>query len=504
MEMHEPTDDKVIGYMAQRQDIQKREQTANPNHFYSFELKDNLQKDSQEYLKDISTKDFISCFTHKSNLAERDDGVLVMKDNLHLSSVKMTSLPDLSNLSVEGSVFFNTVDEIKATNLPETKNGVSSIGSKVIGTNDITTEKLVKIIGAEKNEKGWYYIKNGHNNLNFDGIPKKWNETKFVELPDFCNFEYDNIDQIPETRRGIGMSGVTIKNQNSIENMPIDKFLYKIKGNVGTRRFPPALDSEEFTPIEKNSNLVIGLDKTNIATFPKGFNEYSVEQVVMNSAVKVNSLDNFPVTKQGTFALSFDGDLKNETMLSFLQKTKGTDWIQANTSVGDDGHLIINGNFDFRAPQWDEKQPTFSITSLPKDFDNVEIKGRIEPNNVSTFVYYHKQIKQDIDRKCEDLIIPIENQKDFTLSELKCSRLEIEGSGKISEKLPDGLEYFTISKNKNLEELFDLPNSCKHLSITESNVNTIIDVPNSVNSIHLYKSMVEHIPVLNQNIEQNL
>lgn len=493
MELHEPTDDKTLGYLAQRQDAQKKEQTENPNHIYAFELKKDLQKDTQDYLKEISTKDFVGCFIHKSKIREDEDGHLEIDDRINLQQLKLAYLPNMANLKINGNLFITEVNEIKAANLPETTEGISCLNCKISDTHEITAEKFTKIVGAE-NKNGWYSLRPSSNNsLNFDGIPQGWENIRFDTLPSYVNMKYDSLEQIPETRYGIGNSGIEIKDQTSIQNMPVDKFLYKINGNVGTRNFPPAMESEEFTPVEKNSNISLHLKTTNITTFPKGFEEYGIEQIIMNSQAKVTSLNNFPVTKKGVYNLNFDGDLKNETMLSFLNKVKGTEWVQNNTSIAEDGHLIINGELDFASQRWSEQdKPQISITSLPKDFDRTEIKGRIAPHNIENFVRGHQFLKERIND--ESLSIPMSHQKDFDWEQLKCSSFEIKEDGNFTEKVPQNLKELHISDNKALSALPELPESCEHLALHNVSVAEVLNIPNNVTSFYAHQTTFEAPP----------
>lgn len=492
MELHEPTDDKTLGYLAQRQDAQKKEQTENPNHIYAFELKKDLPKDTQDYLKETSAKDFVGCFVHRGYIHEAENGHFEIDHDLLLTKFKLSYLPNLANLKINGTLFVTTVNEIKAANLPETTEGISCLNCKISDTHEITAEKLTKILGA-KNRNGWWHIEGRAGFLQLDGIPQGWENIKLNRLNSSINMKYDSLEQIPETRYGIGDSGVEIKDQSSISNMPIDKFLYKIKGNVGTRKFPPAMENEEFTPVEKNSDISLHLETTNITTFPKGFEEYGIEQIIMNSQAKVTSLNNFPVTQKGVYNLNFDGDLKNETMLSFLNKVKGTEWVQNNTSIAEDGHLIINGELDFASQRWSgQDKPQISITSLPKDFDTTEIKGRIAPENIASFMYVHQLLKRNINN--ESLSIPMSHQKDFDWEHLKCSSFEIRGNGKFTEKVPQNLKELHISDNKALSALPKLPESCEHLSLHNASVAEVLNIPNSVTSFYAHQTTFENLP----------
>lgn len=500
MEMHEPTDDKVLGFLAQRQDTQKKEQTQNPKHSYKFELKNDLQKDSQEYLKTLSTKEFVQSFVHKSDVHSHENGLLEIDTSLDLNGLKLSYLPDMSNLKINGCLNINTAKEIKASNLPETTNGVFIYNGKITETSKISAEKFTKIIGAE-NINDWYNVPSGvRNRLNIDGIPQGWEKLKFIELPMGINMEYVSFDQIPETRHGIGLSRINIKDQSSIENMKVEDFLHKLKGNVGTRRFPPALPEEEFTLVEKNSDLSLNLTQTNIEKFPKDFNQYTIGKIMMNSETKITSLDNFPITKEGVYSLNFDGDLKNETMLSFLNKVKGTEWVRKNTSVAEDGHLIVHGDLNFKADQYDSlDNHKMSIKSLPKDFDITEIKGRIQPDNIANFANEHKNLKTHLND--DSLSFPISHQHDFSMEELKCTSLDFTGNGNITEKLPRSLQSLCFSDNQALSALPPLPEECNSISFDNTTMQGKANLPDNIKTLKANKVVFEEIPAFAQDMK---
>ncbi len=500
MEMHEPTDDKVLGFLAQRQDAQKKEQNQNPKHSYKFELKNDLQKDSQEYLKTLSTKEFVQSFVHKSDVRSLENGLLEIDTSLNLHGLKLSYLPDMANLKINGNLDISTVKEIKAANLPETTNGIICFNGKITETSEISAEKFTKIIGAD-NINGWYDTSdNIHCILDTDGIPQGWEKLKFIKLPNGINMEYASFDQIPETRHGTGLSGIKIKDQSSIENMKVEDFLHKLNGNVGTRRFPPVLPEEEFTPVERNSDLFLDLSYTNIEKFPKDFNQYTLKTIRMNPETKITSLDNFPVTSEGVYSLNFDGDLKNETMLSFLNKVKGTEWVQKNTSVAQDGHLIVHGDLNFKTERYDSRDNhKMSVKSLPKDFDTIEIKGKIKPENIAYFANLHRELKTHLND--DILIFPTSHQKDFALKELKCTSLDFTGNGNITEKLPQSLQRLCFSDNQTLSALPPLPEKCRSITFCNTTMQGKANLPDNIKTFTANKAIFEEFPAFAQDME---
>lgn len=497
-EMHEPSDDKVVGYLAQRQNAQKREQGQNSHNAYRLELHNNLQPDTQEYLKTVSAKEFAACFIRQNSIEEKDNGQIQVDGPLDLTNLEMVTLPSLNNVQINGRFSINTFQTVKASQLPQTTGGIFFPMGKVTDTAEVSAEHFAKIIGA-KEINGWYTCQ-GNNNLQCDGIPQGWEHLKFESLPD-VKMEYDRFEQIPETRNGINFAEIKLKDQSTIQNMSAEAFLYKIKGNVGTRTFPPALDSEEFTPIEKNNDIELNLSRTNITVMPKGLDAYTLKSVMLNDQEVVTSLDNFPVTQKGIYNLNFDGDLKNETMLSFLNKTKGTEWVGQNTSTGTDGRLIIHGDLDFCSNSLSEDKAKFSVKSMPKDFDNVLIKGKIKPDQVASFARDREAVMRQIDDS--HVSVKLSSLNDIPLEKFQCTSLKLSGNGEFGAKLPPNLKEIRIEDNKALATLPKLNDNCKRLSFANSSMQGGIHIPSQINSINIENCNLISPANMNSNAEQS-
>ena len=485
MALHEPTDDKVMGYLKDRQDAQKREQTENPQHTYNFELKQGLEADNQEYLNTVSAHDFLRNFIHDGEVQEKDGNLYLdaISDerSFNIEGLKLKELPDFSNVKINGhfTLNSNTIPEVDATRLPECSKGMVCIGVDVKNVSALSADKFLSIIGAEAKKKPfeeYFSLQDGaYNDLSCDGMPQGWNELKFMELPAFVNLVYDSMDEVPETLRGIGLSGVSVKDQSSIENMSATDFIYKVKGNLGTH--PLGFDvsvmySQGIRHTEIHDDIEMNLEHTNIGTFPKDMKELTLKQIILNHETVVTSLDNFPITKKGVLDLNFKGDLKNETMESFLLKTKGTEWVRNNTSKGEDGHLIINGDFDFKTKAWSgSDRAKMEITSLPKDILDVEFKGMIEPFELRYRLNDYLKVLKDKDSNSL-LLSNIDLKMD--LSQHQVTDISIRGKTQ-DVVLPPNIKKVFISDSKNFQ-VSVLKNTLQNINLSFNEVQNEVPI----------------------------
>lgn len=504
MKLHEPTDDKVVGYLKDRQDAQKREQTENAQHTYDFELKQGLEADNQHYLENISAKNFLRNFIHDSEIQEKDGKLYIdaVSDGtpLHMEGLKLNHLPDLSNVKINGHWGINsyTVPEIDATKLPECTMGITLIDVDVKNTGAVSADRFLGIIGAGKTKEGFIECETTtHSSLSCDGMPQGWEKLKFMQLPSFVDLVYDTIDKVPETLQGIGQSGITIKDQTSIENIPVADFIYKIQGNLGTHPLnfqASVLYSEGIRHTEIHDNIELNLQYTNIGTFPKDMKDLTLKRIILNHQTVVTSLDNFPITKDGVFDLNFNGDLRNETMESFLLKTKGTEWVKNNTSKGEDGHLIINGDLNFKTAAWGASdRPQMNITSLPKDVDKVEINGNVEPSELRYRFNKYLKVLKDIDG--DTLSLSDINFK-IDLSKHQANNISISGKT-LDVILPSNIEAIGISNSENFQ-VSALKNVPQNLNLSFSKVQNEmpIDMTNmSINRLSFHEVQAAEINI---------
>lgn len=485
MTLHEPTDDKVKGFLKDRQDAQKKEQTGNPSHSYRFELKQGLEADNQEYLDNISTKDFLRNFIHDGEIEEKDGTIHVdtISDgtSFDIGGLQLEKLPDLSNVKINGHWFLNshTISEVDATKLPECTKGIELVGVEVKNVAALSADTFINILGVDKTKEGFLDCETStHNNFSGDGIPQGWEDLKFMQLPSGVNLVYDSIDKIPETLRGIGLSGITLKDQSSIEDMSAADFIYKMKGNMGTHPLGyniSVMYSQGIRHTEIHDNIELNLEHTNIHTFPKEMKDMTLKSIVLNVKEKMTSLENFPITKEGVMDLNFEGELKNETMESFLLKTKGKEWVANNTERASDGHLIINHDFDFRTKAWGERNgPQMNITSFPKDILDVEFKGKVEPSDIG----WNLERLQFLEKEKNSEYLGVETVTiNLDLSQHQAKDLRL-GQYNHSVALPQTLETLHIMDNKsfNMSQLQQIPASLQSLDFKNVVGNSPVDL----------------------------
>ena len=480
MALHEPTDDKVLGYIKDRQNAQKKEQELNPNHAYTFELKQGLEADNQEYLNNMSTKEFLRNFMHDGDIKETENGlqasIFIGNSNRHvfnITSLHLNKIPDLSSVNIVGSFEMNNdvIPEIDAAKLPTTTESIRLQDINVKNVSAVSAERFLQIIGAEAIQQYTGFYSAANNKMQCDGMPAGWDKIKFVQLPQGIQIPYDTIDKVPETLKGIGFNNLTIKDQSSIENMPAADFIYKIKGNLGTDTADPgALLAQGVKHTELHDNIELNLSATNIVKLPSEMKNMMVKSISLNPAEKVTSLDNFPVTKSGISGLNFEGDLKNITMESFLLKTKGQEWVAQNTSKAPDGHLIINNKFDFRS----QGNSQMNITSFPKDICAVEFKGNIYQGDFARTIEDLKIIEQT--KNLEDSVIALDGIN-LDLSKHPTKGLGIERCTH-SIVLPQNLESLRVcnSQSFDMSNLQQIPQSLKSLNLTNVVVNGAVDL----------------------------
>ena len=480
MALHEPTDDKVLGYIKDRQNAQKKEQELNPNHAYTFELKQGLEADNQEYINNMSTKEFLRNFMHDGDIKETENGlqanIFIGNSNRHvfnITSLHLNKIPDLSSVNIVGSFEMNNdvIPEIDAAKLPTTTESIRLQDINVKNVSAVSAERFLQIIGAEAIQQYTGFYSAANNKMQCDGMPAEWDKIKFVQLPQGIQIPYDTIDKVPETLKGIGFNNLTIKDQSSIENMSAADFIYKIKGNLGTDTADPgALLAQGVKHTELHDNIELNLSATNIVKLPSEMKNMMVKSISLNPAEKVTSLDNFPVTKSGISGLNFEGDLKNITMESFLLKTKGQEWVAQNTSKAPDGHLIINNKFDFRS----QGNSQMNITSFPKDICAVEFKGNIYQGDFARTIEDLKIIEQT--KNLEDSVIALDGIN-LDLSKHPTKGLGIERCTH-SIVLPQNLESLRVcnSQSFDMSNLQQIPQSLKSLNLTNVVVNGAVDL----------------------------
>lgn len=191
LDLHEPTDSSVRGNIAERQDTQKREQDANPNNAYSFELQDNLPEKNYEH-ENFTSLDYLKTIAFKSQIIENKDEISVAGD-IKLPPSEDLSTKDLSDIIIDGKLDFMGLGCITSfEHFPKTKHGIYH--SVFIGDldNETTESLLSKVKGIDWIEKYTHRAEDGH--LIIDGEPLIKNETQAEgkRVLDFSNIAYSS------------------------------------------------------------------------------------------------------------------------------------------------------------------------------------------------------------------------------------------------------------------------------------------------------------------------
>lgn len=408
--LHEPTDDKVVGYVAQRQDALKR----HPEITYDFQTGKSLPEKNYTNLSDTPTEEFLRAFVRKDELSV-DGKNIVCSTDVNLNFLGVEKIPDLSDVHIKGRFYANDIKKIDMKNLPYASNGYCLSGETVVENCDkIDAETFCKKIGMKYENGMWHKDNMISGSASYLGCPKGLSQLNLKNL-NFINLTIDNIEELPTTQNGA--DHIKITNQNSIKNMDAHVFLQKIAGT----------DYDKYPNHEYNANynIDLNLSQTNITELPKGLNSYHINRIIFpEKASPISSLENIPVTKQGCYNLNFKGDLSGETMESFLLKTKGKNWCAENISKAADGHLIIKDDIDFNTTNYsNEKISRLDIQSFPKDIDKIEFKGDIEPRELKESLYDYRDL---LSKKNEDFInIRNRSKLNYDLSDFKAQRVDV-------------------------------------------------------------------------------
>lgn len=449
--LHEPSDDTVYGYMAQRLDAQKRELDANPEHCYRLELKELAPTEIEK--RTFSAEEFADALAYRGNVQKDKNGHISINQDINCD-VDVKNV-DFASMTINGKCVLNDVGTVSVFNLPrieETETGLSTGlifrgKGKLTDVDKISTEDFLKITGQwKKNINYSETFLSVEPNIEIESVPKDFNNYKYSYVS--LNCYVDRMENYPQTQRGC--SYVKVRDQSSIENMSTDEFLSKIKGDLGKT-------------IESGLNL----STTNIITLPKAMKHEMLDSVTMNFHETVRSLDNFPKTQKGIYGLNFEGDLSQLTTEEFLLKVKGETWCKNNLSTREDGTKVYK-NFQLNASN---ENIMFKITKYPKDVANYEFWGAFNKNEEAN-AWKKEGLRQKTLAKKNDKDLVLKANEALSvgdLSDFKCESIQINGNEMdVSEiKLPAQAKQVIMSSVTKLPEL---PASCTDFSLYHSNI----------------------------------
>ena len=454
--MHEPSDDKVVGYVADRQDKIKN----SPDVAYEFKTGEKLPPKNYTDLSAVPTDEFLKAFVHRDALTN-NGGQISCKESLGLDFLGVEKIPSLSNVTINGRLFANQVKNANMADLPFASNGYFLVNATVENCDKVDAETFCRKLGMEYKNEAWD-ISNNLTSGKFVGCPQNFANTPIKSL-NFIDLTVDNLNEIPVTKDGA--NSIKVKNQEAIKDMSPDLFIRKIIGD-NYDKFP---DGKTLNP---NYKLGLNLSNTNIVEFPKGLDNYQIEKIIFPEKAVVKSLDNVPITQKGCYGLKYSGDLSKETTESFLLKTKGKDWCAEHLAKAADGHLIVNGDVDFNTEDYspDEKS-NLDITSFPKDIERVEFKGKVEPLELKNSLGYYL----DLQSQKNNELIYIKNNKEFNydLSDFRAKDVNVLHNFK-SIKLSEEV------KNISFQDIDDLKLSSVNLSNKVKGI-TLFNVKSSEN-----------------------
>lgn len=473
--MHEPSDDKVVGYVADRQDKIK----SSPDVAYEFKTGEKLPPKNYTDLSAVPTDEFLKAFVHRDALTN-NGGQISCKESVNLDFLGVEKIPSLSNVTIDGRLYANQVKHVNMNDLPFATDGYFLVDATVENCDKVDAETFCRKLGMEYKNGAWD-ISNTHINGKFVGCPQNFANTPIKDL-NFVDLTVNDLNEIPVTKYGANY--VKITNQESIKDMSPDLFIRKITGD-DYDKFP---DGKTLNPDYK---LALNLEHTNIVELPKGLDNYKVESIIFPENAVVKSLDNIPITKEGCYGLKYSGDLSKETMESFLLKTKGRDWCAEHLSKAADGHLIVNGELDFNTKNYSNNgKSNLDISSFPKDIDKVEFKGNVGPFEIKQSLnsYLDLQSQKNNER------IFVQNNKEFNydLSDFKATDIDIRGNFK-SIKLPEGTEKVSFQDIDNLKlSSVNLSDKVKDITLLNVKSSENLDLSKQSN-IYVSKSQLNSV-----------
>lgn len=454
--MHEPSDDKVVGYVADRQDKIKN----SPDTSYEFKIGEKLPPKNYADLSAVPTDEFLKAFVHRDALTT-NGGQITCKESLNLDFLGVEKIPDLSNVTINGEFNANQIRHVNMNDLPFASKGYFLVNATIENCDKVDAQTFCRKLGMEYKDGVWD-ISNKHISGKFIGCPQDFVNTQIKDL-NFIDLTVNDLNEIPVTK--YGANEIKIINQESIKEMNPDLFLRKINGD-NFDKFPDGVT------LNPNYKTTLNLERTNIVELPKGLENYQIECIIFPEKETVKSLDNIPITKEGCFNLKYAGDLSKETTESFLLKTKGKDWCAAHLSKAADGHLIINGEIDFNTRNYsNNKISNLDISSFPHDIDKVEFKGRIKPVELEQSLRQHLELTSQ--KNSERISVYNSKKFNYDLSDYNAKYVDVRNDFK-SIKLPNCAENVSFMDIDNLEL------SSVNLSDKVKNI-TLINVKSSEN-----------------------
>lgn len=113
LDLHEPYDASVYGFLAERQDNQKKEQDINPLNHHDF----NIKKTDEKSFAIENPQDFAKAVSYRGNLRTDENGITINQNALYVGDL---SKADLKQIRINGN--FSLIGTISVLNLPKVLN----------------------------------------------------------------------------------------------------------------------------------------------------------------------------------------------------------------------------------------------------------------------------------------------------------------------------------------------------------------------------------------------
>lgn len=407
MALHEPSDNTLFGYQAERRKRQK-DDAKTAGHALTYEFNKHQALDIPDYrdLSNVSTAELLKSIARRVDIHEDENGKLTVDGNVDLSELDIKELPkDFSNIKINGKLILSQNEQLEISSidqLPETTKGIESYSKTRLNFGDLSQrsseEVIAKLCGTEalvKNEEGFYPDLTFFGNI--EKLPNDFKDIKAETLNFHSDFEFETLHDIPETIHGF-YSGIKIKDQD-FDNVTPHEFFEKTLGN----RYMGTTAAVERGYISNGSGKIDGFvpeklshldfSRSNIHNFPPGMEQVTLDAISLNPEYAFDSLDNFPKTQRGANGLNLTSVSEKETTESFLKKVWGAEYLDNAAHIAANGDIVVHNDLDLS----NNKTNNIAPEAIPHDFAKVKVGGRFTLDSRSNGSYHIEADKRPTD-----------------------------------------------------------------------------------------------------------
>lgn len=147
LDLHEPYDASVYGFLAERQDNQKKEQDANPLNHHDF----NIKKTDEKSFAIEKPQNFAKAVSYRGNFHSDEDGTTINQNVLYVGDL---SKADLKQITINGN--FSLIGTMSVLNLPKVLNTPMLLTMQDITNFEPSSDKIfskssdVRLIDVDK------------------------------------------------------------------------------------------------------------------------------------------------------------------------------------------------------------------------------------------------------------------------------------------------------------------------------------------------------------------